>query len=111
MKEKHSYIGILTTTSLSTFLVPFIGSALNVAMPFLGKDLSLTAPQLGWVVSAYLLPTAALLIPMGRIADLTGRRRLFFSGTLLFTIASLLSALAPNAALFFLSRILHGVGA
>lgn len=111
MKEKHSYIGILTTTSLSTFLVPFIGSALNVAMPSLGKDLSLTAPQLGWVVSAYLLPTAALLIPMGRIADLTGRRRLFFSGTLLFTIASLLSALAPNAALFFLSRILHGVGA
>jgi NTE family protein len=66
---------------------------------------------LSWVLNAYTIVFAALLVPAGRIADLLGRRRLFSAGIVLFTLASALCALAPTAAMLIAARALQGAGA
>ena len=93
----------MLVTSNSAFLSAFVGSALTVALPALGKEFSLNASQLGWVITTYILPMAILLLPMGRLADLAGRKRLFFLGNLIFTVTSVLSVLARGPVLFFFS--------
>src|SRR5437764_10503241 len=60
----------------------------NVALPTIRADLGASATQVEWIVTAYLLPFAALLLVSGRLGDLVGRRRLFLAGTALFGAAS-----------------------
>src|SRR3954470_2497937 len=66
----------------------------NVALPTIRSDLGASATQVEWIVTAYLLPFAALLLVAGRLGDLVGRRRLFLAGTALFGAASLVCAVA-----------------
>ncbi|MCG8922533.1 MFS transporter [Lentzea sp. CC55] len=101
----------LTALSLS-MLLPSLGiSIANVALPTLSSafDASFTAVQ--WVVIAYLLTTTVLVVAMGRLGDLFGRRRLLVGGVGVFTAATLLCGLAPNLPLLVVGRVLQGVGA
>ena len=101
---------ILFATTLSSFLTPFMGSAINIALPAIGSELSMNTIQLGWVSNAYLLAAAVFLLPFGRISDLYGRKKLFIGGIFVFMIASLLSAVAGTASLLLFSRVLNGIG-
>src|ERR671930_103695 len=76
------------------FMVILDAAIVTVALPSIEKDLGFTAQGLQWVVSAYALTFAGLLLLGGRAADLLGRRRMFMVGLVLFTIASLLCGLA-----------------
>jgi MFS family permease len=67
----------------------------NVALPSIGRGLGITVSQLEWVVNAYTLTFAVLMLTGGRIADLYGRRLVFASGLTLFTLSSLACGLAP----------------
>jgi len=96
---------------MASFLFPFMGSAVNIALPSIGKELSLDAVTLGWVSTAYLLASATFLVPFGRIADLHGRKRIFTYGIVIYTISSLLSGIASSAAMLISFRILQGIGA
>ena len=71
---------LLAVVSLSSFVTPFLGSSLNLAIPAIGRDLHAGAVALNWVVTAYLVASAVFLIPFGRLADLVGRRRLVLIG-------------------------------
>jgi EmrB/QacA subfamily drug resistance transporter len=82
----------------------------NIALPSLGKELSLDAVTLGWIATAYLLSSAALLVPFGRIADIYGRKRIFACGIGIFTFSSLLSGLANSATMLIAWRVLQGIG-
>lgn len=73
--KRHLYI--LLATTLSSFLTPFMGSAVNVALPNMAKDLSMTALSLSWVASSFILAAAITLVPLGRLADIYGRKRIF----------------------------------
>ncbi len=101
---------ILLTTSLSNFLTPFMGSAVSVALPRIGEDLDLSAVALGWVMMAYLLATASLLVPFGRLSDLYGRARILRLGLLIYVTVSVLLALAPSGGLLIVFRAAQGVG-
>jgi MFS family permease len=68
----------------------------NVALPTIGRDLQASGPSLEWVVSAYLLAFAAVLITAGRIGDLVGRKRMFLAGVATFGLASLACGLSRN---------------
>jgi len=101
---------VLLVAGLAAFLTPFMGSATNIALPAIGQEFALDAVALGWVSTAYLLAAAMFLVPVGRLADIHGRKRFFLYGIALFTAASLLTALAPSAAALLASRVLQGIG-
>lgn len=105
--EKNS---TLFVASVASFITPFMGSAINIALPTIGLEFSATAIAISWVATAYLLTVAIFLIPFGRLADIYGRKRIFLSGIALFAFASLLCGLAPNINLLILFRILQAVG-
>jgi len=100
----------LIVTTMASFLTPFMGSAVNVALPALGREFSLHALSLNWVATSFLLAAAMSLVPLGRMADLYGRKRIFLWGIVLYTLSSLACSLAPDAALLIVSRFLQGLG-
>jgi len=100
----------LLVTTLSSFLTPFMSSAVNLALKDIGRDLAADAVALAWVQSAHLLASAAFLPPLGRAADLYGRRRVFLAGLLLYGATSLLCALAGSAPFLIAARALQGIG-
>jgi len=101
---------ILLVTTLASFLTPFMASAMNIALPAINQEFSVDAVLLGWLVTSYILSCAVFLVPFGRIADIYGRKRIFVAGLVLFTLASLLSALANSFYMFIIFRVLQGAG-
>src|SRR5829696_10147680 len=93
------------------FMVILDANIVIVALPSIEAGLGLSEQALQWVISAYALTFAGLLLLGGRAADLLGRRRLFMAGLLLFTLASLVCGLAWSPAALIAARALQGVGA
>jgi EmrB/QacA subfamily drug resistance transporter len=93
------------------FMVLLDATIVLVALPSIGADLSFSGQALQWVLSAYALTFGGLLLLGGRAADLLGRRRLFMTGVLFFTAASLLCGLAWSPAALLAARVVQGVGA
>ena len=91
---------VLFATTISSFTTPFMGSSVNVALPAIGRDFSMDALSLSWVASSFLLAAAIMLVPLGRLADLFGRRIFFLSGSLIFSLSSLLSVWPETESLF-----------
>lgn len=100
----------LLVTTIASFLVPYMGSSVNIALPSIGREFSMNAISLSWVAASFILAAAMSLLPLGRIADLYGRKRIFTWGTLTYAISSLLSAVSPSAGALIFSRVLQGVG-
>lgn len=100
----------LIAATLASFLTPFMGSATNVAMKAIAEEFGMDAVLLGWVPTIYLLSAAIFLVPFGRIADIYGRKRIFTWGAALFTLGSLLTALATSAAMLLAARAVQGIG-
>src|SRR5512136_886949 len=100
----------LFVVTLSAFLTPFDGSAVNIALPSIGKEFSMDAVSLGWVATAYLLASAMFLVPFGRIADIYGRKKIFTLGLLIFTLASFSMVLTRSPMMLIGFRILQGMG-
>lgn len=101
---------VLFTTTLGSFLIPFMGSAVNLALPSISIEFAVDAVTLSWINTSYLLAAAVFLVPLGRLADLHGRKRVFVYGLIIFTVSCLLSALSFSAFLLIFSRILQGIG-
>jgi EmrB/QacA subfamily drug resistance transporter len=83
----------------------------NVALPTIRSDLGASATQVEWIVAAYLLPFASLLLIAGRLGDLVGRRRLFLAGTALFGAASAVCAVAGSPGVLIVARAAEGAAA
>ena len=101
---------VLLVATMASFLFPFMGSSVNIALPSIGKELSLDAVTLSWIATAYILASATLLVPFGRIADIYGRKRVFTYGIIIFTVSSLLSGIASSASMLISFRVLQGIG-
>ncbi|MDQ3060741.1 MAG: MFS transporter [Pseudomonadota bacterium] len=97
--------------SLSMLLSSLGTSSANVGLPTLAQAFGASFQQVQWIVLAYLLAITTLIVSVGRLGDLTGRRRLLLAGIFLFTLASLLCALAPTLGLLIAARALQGLGA
>jgi EmrB/QacA subfamily drug resistance transporter len=101
---------ILFVAVISAFLTPFMGSAINLALPSIGNEFNADAILLGWIATAYLLSSAVFLLPFGRLADIHGRKRVFLSGMIIFTLSSLVSSIAPNISVLLIFRVFQGMG-
>ncbi|MCA1902782.1 MAG: MFS transporter [Candidatus Hydrogenedens sp.] len=101
---------VLFISILSSFLTPFMGSAVNIALPSLGKELSASVVMLNWVTTSYILTSAICLVPFGVIADLYGRKKVFLYGIILFTFSSFLCSISVSIFTLLLFRVLQGIG-
>ncbi|HEX6521324.1 MAG TPA: MFS transporter [Streptosporangiaceae bacterium] len=101
---------ILLAACLGLFGVSFSMNVLAVALPSLQTSLHASAAELAWVVDAYTLALGSLLLTAGWAADRLGRRRVLLLGLAVFAAGSLLSALAPDAALLIAARVVAGIG-
>lgn len=97
--------------TLASFVTPFMGSSVNVALPAIGREMQIDAIGLSWVATAYLLTAAVFLVPFGKLADIRGRKAVFRDGILLYTLASVACAIVPSAGWLVAARAIQGVGA
>ena len=86
------------------------GTVVNVALPELGRDLDASTSSLQWVLNGYLLTLASLILLGGSLGDRYGRRRVFVIGIAVFTVASVLCAMAPTVEMLIVARLLQGIG-
>jgi EmrB/QacA subfamily drug resistance transporter len=100
----------LTAVCLGTFMLLLDLTIVNVALPNIQASLVASFSDLQWVIDAYALTLAALLLTTGSLADLFGRRRLYLVGLVVFTVASMLCGAAQSPLMLELSRSLQGTG-
>jgi EmrB/QacA subfamily drug resistance transporter len=100
----------LLAVCTATFMLLLDITIVNVALPAIQEDLGASFDELQWVIDAYALMLAALLLTAGSLADLLGRRRVFVGGLAIFTVSSLLCGLAHDATLLDLARGVQGIG-
>jgi EmrB/QacA subfamily drug resistance transporter len=100
----------LIAVSVATFMLLLDITVVNTALPSIEEDLGASFTELQWVVDAYTLSLAALVLTAGVLADRLGRRRVFAAGLGIFTAASLLAGLATDPTFLNLARALQGVG-
>lgn len=102
---------VIASLSLSMLLSSLGTSSANVALPALADAFGVSFQAVQWVVLAYLLAITTLIVSVGRLGDIVGRRRLLVAGIALFTAASVLCGLTPGFALLVAARAMQGIGA
>jgi EmrB/QacA subfamily drug resistance transporter len=103
--------GALTGLSLSMLLSSLGTSISNVGLPTLAQAFTASFQEVQWIVLAYLLAITTLIVGVGRLGDITGRRRLLLAGIFMFTVASVLCGFAPTLWLLIAARAAQGLGA
>jgi len=100
----------LVSICLGTFMLLIDVTIVNVALPDMVRDLSASFESLQWVIDAYALVLAALVLGVGSISDSLGHRQVYVAGLALFAVASLVCGLAPNSATLIAARAVQGLG-
>jgi EmrB/QacA subfamily drug resistance transporter len=108
-EERTLKRSVLLVATFAAFLTPFLSSAINLALPSIGKDLHASAIGLGWIVSSFILSSAIFLLPFGRLADIIGRKKIFSTGILLFTISTFLIIFSKTLTSLIILRIFQGI--
>ena len=110
MQQSVSRNAILFAVCMAHFLMPFMMSAVGVALPEMGRDLAASALQLGLVETSYVLSASIFLLAMGRFGDIHGRRKIFQRGIILFTLIGGLISQAGSIEIVIGLRFLQGMG-
>ena len=110
-RQPSSDIATLWVIAAIQFLTPFMFSSIGVALPVIGTEFHANAVQLGLVTMTYTLGTSLFLLPMGRFADIHGRRKIFVAGTLVMTLATLALPFSSGIQLMIFCRLIQGIGA
>lgn len=100
---------VLLITSISAFITPFNGSAINIALPAIGHEFAMDAITLSWVATSTLVATAVFLVPLGRLADIRGLKRTMVTGLVVYIFAAIFSAVSFNMETLMASRVLQGL--
>src|SRR6266404_1780004 len=109
--EENKKWWTLAAVAFGLFMIMLDNTIVNVALPSIQRSLHMSISSLEWIVTAYALTFAALLITGGKLGDLYGRKKMFIAGLVVFTLASLACGLAPSAGFLIGARAVQGVGA
>ncbi|MEN8203979.1 MAG: MFS transporter [Bacteroidota bacterium] len=109
-KSSSSRRLILYLIVITSFINPFLGAAINIALPSISEEFQMGAVGMSWVAMAFLLSSAVFLVPLGKLADIRGRKQVFLLGNLIITISSLICALAWSGGMLIAFRALQGIG-
>lgn len=110
-KPNRSRAIALGAMCLALFMTNFDGTATDIALPQIQRSLGANVDDIQWILNAYHLPVASLLLATGKFGDLYGRRRIFLYGLVIFTVASAICGFAPNLEILIFGRALQGIGA
>jgi EmrB/QacA subfamily drug resistance transporter len=110
-KTKSIQLSTILVVVITAFITTFTGSALNLSIPSMGSEFHASATAVGWIITGYILAAAVLSVPFGRLADLTGRKRILVIGILIFTLCSGGGAFVQSMAILLLLRVVQGIGA
>ena len=102
---------VLLATVLGSAIASIDATVVGIALPAIGRDFSTSLATLQWVVTAYTLTLAGLLLFAGALGDKYGRKRIFLTGVVWFAVASLLCGVAPDAPFLIVARAVQGIGA
>ena len=108
--KRNSGAWILAATILGSSMAFIDGTVVNVALPVLQRDLQATVSDVQWIVEAYSLFLAALILVGGSLGDHYGRRRIFAMGVVIFAVASVWCGLSPNTTSLIIARAVQGIG-
>lgn len=108
--SKNNKAILLLMVIITSFINPFLGAAINIALPSISHEFGMGAVGLSWVAMAFLLSSAVFLVPLGKAADITGRKRIFLYGNVIITLSSLLCALSTSGQMLIILRALQGIG-
>jgi EmrB/QacA subfamily drug resistance transporter len=111
MNWSKKQLSILAVVATTAFMGTFLISSVNIALPAIERSFGLNAVKLSWVITAFLLATAMFLLPIGRWSDLTGIRKVFKTGVVIFTVASLSCGFAGSGFWLIFFRFIQGIGA
>jgi EmrB/QacA subfamily drug resistance transporter len=109
--EENKKWWTLAAVAFGLFMIMLDNTIVNVALPAIEHSLHMSISSLEWIVTAYALTFAALLITGGKLGDMFGRRKMFIVGLVVFTLASLACGLAPSAGFLIGARAVQGIGA
>jgi EmrB/QacA subfamily drug resistance transporter len=101
---------VVAATTLGSGIAFLDSTVVNVALPHIGEDLDTSVAGLQWVLNGYLVTLSSLILLGGSLGDLFGRKRVFQAGVVVFAVASVACALAPNDAALVLGRVAQGIG-
>lgn len=101
---------ILLVSTVASFLTPFMGAAVNIALPSIGEEFEMDAVLLSWVATGYLLAAAMFLVPFGRMADLIGRKRVFLWGMVVITVLTTALGFSVSGPMVVILRFVQGIG-
>jgi EmrB/QacA subfamily drug resistance transporter len=101
---------LLAVIMITSFFNPFMSAAVNIALPRISEEFSMNAVSLSWIAMAFLLSSAVLLVPFGKLADILGRKRMLLTGNILFTLFTMACALSVSGKMLIAARLLQGVG-
>ena len=110
-KATPNRYSVLFVICLATTLVPFMSSAVNLALPIIAKEFSMNVIAQSWVVSIFLLVSAIFPVPFSKLADRIGRKKIFLFGIGIFTLATLVCAISNSGEMLIIGRFLQGFGA
>ena len=109
--DYHRKWYVMAAIAIGIFMATIDGSIVNVALPTLVKDLNTNLSIIQWVVLVYLLTLSTLLLSVGRLADIKGKKRIYTSGFVIFTLGSLFCGLSSNVNWLIISRVIQAAGA
>ena len=101
---------ILLISILGAMWTPFITTSINIALPYISTDLQISSSLVTWITSTTVLAIAMFALPMGKLSDMIGRKKLMLIGAVISTISTLFCALAQSIAFLLLFRLFQGIG-
>lgn len=109
--NRHQEASTLLVATVTSFIGPYLISAVNVALPAIQTEFAISAVTLSWVATSYLLSTAVFLVPMGKIADIYGRKRIFTFGLIMLTATAFFLSLTASVPVLIFLRAMQGFSA
>lgn len=100
---------VLSVTAITAFLTTFSSSSMELSIPHMEAEFGVNAAMIGWVLTAYILTTAALSVPFGKVADAKGRRKVLLTGILGFSFGAVVCAAAFSFPMLLAGRVLQGI--
>jgi EmrB/QacA subfamily drug resistance transporter len=109
-KKETNKNAALLIMCLASFVVPFMGTAINLSLPQIGNSFSIGVVSQSWIATIYLISTAIFQVPFARLADLVGRKKIFLAGLIVFGLSTFLCGLSTSSIMLIVMRGLSGLG-